>query len=100
MKLYHATKKENTDSILKQGLLAVESTRWTGTERLDGEFVYGFDNAQDAVDFMVWDNNTDEDDVVVFCFDADNAIIDTEYDENNAFAVPNNVKDVQIFSEL
>jgi len=83
MKLYHATKKENKESILMNGLIPTESTKVSNDPRLNDCYVYGFNNLQDAIDFMVWDNNTDIDDVVVFAFDTEEAIEDTEYDGNS-----------------
>lgn len=84
MKLYHATKLENVESIEKYGIEPQLSTKISNNERLNQVAVYGFDNMQDAIDFMVWDNNTS--DWAVFEFEAENVVSDTEY-EGNAWAV-------------
>ena len=83
MKLYHATERKNKESILINGLIPTESTKVSNDPRLHDCYVYGFDNLQDAVDFMVWDNNTDIEDVIVFTFETEEAIEDTEYDGNS-----------------
>ena len=85
-RLYHATNKDNVDSILSDGLRLNESTKISNDPRLNDELVYGFDNLDDAINFMVYDNSTDIDDVAVFTFDAENIIEDPEYD-GNSFAV-------------
>lgn len=83
MKLYHATKKENIDSILNNGLIPNESPKTSNNPRLNDIYIYGFVSLQDAIDFMVYDNNADIDDVAVFAFEADQTVMDTEYDGNS-----------------
>ena len=85
MILYHSTKKENIESILENGLEPSLSNKISHDERLNVYAVYGFNNIQDAIDFMVYDNNESE--YAVFSFQSEYVVIDTEYDENNAYAV-------------
>ena len=74
MKLYHATKKENEDNILNNGLIATEGMQ----NALDEIGVYGFDNLPDALNFGIdqgWESEFD-----VFSFEVDDAEKDPEYD--------------------
>ena len=87
MKLYHATTIENVESIEKYGIEANLSEKISNNDRLNQSAVYGFDNMQDAIDFMVWDNNTS--DWAIFEFDSENVVLDPEY-EGNAWAVITN----------
>ena len=88
MKLYHATKLENIDNILENGIVAMQSEKESRDTRLSGSFVYGFDNIEDAVDFMVYDNNCS--DYAVVSFEAVSTVVDPEYDDG-AFAVESDV---------
>lgn len=91
MKLYHATKKSLVDYIKAYGALSTQvSEKVSNDERLNKEAVYGFDNFDDAYNFIVWDNNS-ADDYAIFSFDAENVIIDIEY-EDGAYAVEKEVK--------
>jgi hypothetical protein len=82
MKLYHGTKKENKESILEYGLEPQVSNKLNSEGvRLEGEFVYGFENIEDAINFMVYDNNTPEEDIAVFEFISESPIKDVEYDD-------------------
>jgi len=89
MKLYHATKKENEDNILNNGLVATEGMQ----NDLDEIGVYGFDNLSDALNFGIdqgWENEFD-----VFSFDVNDAEKDPEYDDG-AYVVHHNVSDVEL----
>lgn len=68
---------------MENGLIPTESTKASNDLRLNDCYIYGFNNLQDAVDFLVWDNNTDIDDVIVFTFDAEDVVEDTEYNGNS-----------------
>lgn len=57
MKLYHGTDKENLESILENGLEPYFSEKVSNDERLNQSAVYGFSNIEDAIDFMIYDNN-------------------------------------------
>lgn len=85
MTLYHGTWADKLDSILEFGLEPQVSTRLSHDTRLNQVSVYGFDNLQDAIDFMVYDSN--EQNWAVVSFEADNCVIDPEYGESSAFAV-------------
>lgn len=99
MKLYHATKAENKENILEVGLSAVESDKLSNDERLEGEFVFGFDNIDDARDFITCDCSESE--YVIFAFDVSESdlIVDTEYD-GEAFAVAMDVENVELIEEV
>ena len=84
MKLYHATSIENVESILKYGIEPKLSDKISNDERLNRAAVFGFDNMQDAIDFMVYDNC--QSDWAVFEFETSEAVLDTEY-EGNAWAL-------------
>lgn len=84
MKLYHATRIENIESIEKYGIEPKLSDKISNDERLNQSAVYGFDNMQDAIDFMVYDNC--QSDWAIFEFETSEAILDPEY-EGNAWAL-------------
>ena len=96
MKLYHATKKENAEYIIAQGLDAQISNKKSSDPRLNQAAIYGFDNLQDAIDFMVWDNNIPEDNIAVFVFETNNAIKDPEYDGNSYAILDENIQVKQV----
>jgi len=81
--LYHASKIENKEWILKEGLEPSLSEKESNDERLNTEAVYGFDNPEDCMGFAM-DNGMDE--FVIFQFRSDSCIIDPEYD-GESFAV-------------
>ena len=83
MKLYHATSIINLEEISEYGLRPSLSEKVSFDERLDVEAVYGFDNMEDAVDFIT-DNEYSE--YVIFSFECENAVQDTEY-ESGAYAM-------------
>ena len=99
MKLYHATHINNVEGIENNGLIANESEKVSEDERLNCESVYGFDNIEDAIDFLVWDNNVEIENVAVFSFDAVDPIEDPEYD-GNAFAVNSSIKKDELKREI
>ena len=96
MRLYHATTKANFEAIEHFGFIeANESPKASNDVRLNGAFVYGFDNINDALDFMVWTNNIEMENVAILRFEVDDAVIDTEYN-GNAYAVDYDVYDYDV----
>lgn len=85
MKLYHATSIENKEEILSYGIFSNESDKISNDERLSGSYVFGFNNIDAAINFI-----TDiTSDYVIFSFEVleSDVIMDTEYEDGNAFAV-------------
>jgi len=81
MRLYHATKKENIESIKEFGIEPKISKKISHNKRHDDGGVYGFISLKNAIDFAL-DNCYDY--FVVFAFESDNYIDDPEYDENES----------------
>ena len=96
MKLYHATSKENIENILVQGLTAVHSIKESEDVRLEGKYVFGFDNIDDARNYIVYDNNCP--DYAIVSFTSDDAIIDPEYD-GESFAVAYDIENAILEEE-
>ena len=88
MKLYHGTDKENLESILENGLEPYFSEKVSNDERLNQSAVYGFSNIEDAIDFMIYDNNQSE--YAIFEIQSEDVVLDPEYEDNNAFAIITN----------
>lgn len=92
MKLYHATKIDNKEAILEFGLFANESDKISNDVRLDGEYVFGFNNLESAINFI---EDNCEPCYIVFSFNVSDsdAIKDTEYvdADGDAYAVPFNI---------
>ena len=82
MKLYHATSIDNLEEISEYGLRPSLSEKLSLNERLDAEAVYGFDNIDDAIDFIT-DNGCSE--YAIFSFECETPIKDTEF-ESGAYA--------------
>jgi hypothetical protein len=84
MKLYHAAPAEAVESILENGLEAHGEFCISATDReITEAVIYGFDNASDAEDFAI--DQCYDGGFVVFSFEAEEVVIDPEYD-GNAFA--------------
>jgi hypothetical protein len=90
MKLYHATKIENKESIVNYGLIPAD---FTGN-KLNEAGVYGFDNINDARDFATYDKNL-EDQYIIISFECDNVAIDPEY-TGNAYVTHDIVRNIEI----
>lgn len=84
MNLYHATSKKNEVNIKRNGIKPSLSKKISVDVRLNKKAVYGFTSYKDAEDFII-DNN--EQYYSIFCFEADEVVIDTEYEDGNSFAV-------------
>lgn len=88
MKLYHATSIENMESIKENGLIPQTTTKISSeNSRLLQDGIFGFVDLEDALSFGR--DNWYYDDVVVFEFDADEAIDDPEYDGEAKFMIAN-----------
>lgn len=86
--LFHATNEDYASSVLEFGIEAQSSDKPSLSERLDGSFVFGFDNIDDAISFGLDNFNH----YAIFSFEVEEseAIVDTEYD-GAAFAVERNI---------
>lgn len=80
MKLYHATSIENVEYINEYGLRPSLSQKVSNDERLNQEAVYGFNNIDDAIDFITDNGFTS---YAVYSFECQNPVLDTEYESNS-----------------
>lgn len=80
MKLYHATSIENIEYINEYGLRPSLSQKVSNDERLNKEAVYGFNNIDDAIDFITDNGFTS---YAVYSFECQNPVLDTEYESNS-----------------
>lgn len=80
MKLYHATSIENLEYINEYGLRPSLSQKVSNDERLNQEAVYGFNNIDDAIEFIT-DNGFPS--YAVYSFECQNPVLDTEYESNS-----------------
>lgn len=83
MKLYHSTPIENMQSIIDNGIDACVTDKITSSdEQITSEGVFGFDNIESAKEFG---SDCCGGEYAIFSFDADNAIVDPEYDGDAFF---------------
>ena len=81
MKLYHATKLDNKDNILRCGLQPTTDRYSNFNRYIKTEGVYGFTEIKDALGFakdQCWNNG-----IAIFSFETSNSnlILDPEYDD-------------------
>jgi len=79
MKLYHATKIENIESIINNGIIGNLSNKKSVDLQLNINCVYGFDNLSDAENFIVYDNNQSQYAIFEIETGTNKIIADTEY---------------------
>jgi hypothetical protein len=93
MKLYHASPIENKESIINNGLCKMVTDKITlSDEQITDEGIFGFSDIDSANDFGV---DCCGGEYVIFSFDADEVIIDPEYDGNSFFTV-SSIKNLNI----
>ena len=102
MKLYHATEAANTTYIKENGIEPMTKDEARCADQiLDLCGVYGFVDIEDAHDFAI-ENNWSED-YVIFCFDVDEdeTVIDPEYDGESLFVeTDDNITAELVFDEF